>query len=232
MAIYYGLMRYFAFVRMMGVAVLNAAFGHAGAEDWRNIENGHEIPSIDYANQPYLVVLDDGIWVCTLRTGLGHEGEKGQHIIASRSMDKGKTWSEPVAIAPPTGPEASWTVPLLTDYGRIYGFYTYTYNGVNGDEVHLGRDDTHGWYAYKYFEDGGRTWPEPHRLSYRLTAADPLEKDAQIVPMFWGICKPIVSDGTVYFSFTKLRGYFLEDSEGWFFKSPKVMTERNVRHVQ
>jgi hypothetical protein len=29
-----------------------------------------------------------------------------------------------------------------TPFGRVYAFYT-----DNGDRVHLGRDDTHGWHA-------------------------------------------------------------------------------------
>ncbi len=205
---------------------LVAAAG-AGAADMRNIEMGNVIPSISYADQPYIVVMDDSAWVCTLTTGLGHEGKSGQHIIAARSTDQGKTWSEPVAIEPHTGPEASWVVPLLTDYGRIYAFYTY-----NGDRVHIKRDDTHGWYAFKYSDDGGRTWcAETHRLPYRLTACDQVEVDGAIVPHFWGICKPIVVDGTVYFSFTKLRKYFLEDGEGWLFKSDNVMTEPDLEKI-
>ncbi len=219
-------------LRCIPVAVLAAFISMAATaayatEDPRRIASGYEIPSIAYADQPYIVVLGDGTWLCTLTTGLGHEGKKGQHIIAARSSDRGETWSEPVAIEPPSGPSASWACPLLTDFGRVYVFYTY-----NGDEVDLGRNDTHGWYAYKYSDDGGLSWCEKtQRLPYRLTACDTYEKDGQIVTMFWGICKPIAVDGTVFFSFSKLHDYFLIDSEGWLFRSDNILTERDPAKI-
>jgi hypothetical protein len=63
-----------------------------GAEDWRNIRTGWEIPSETYADQPYVVKTDDGAWLCILTTGPGREGTKGQHVASLRSTDQGRTW--------------------------------------------------------------------------------------------------------------------------------------------
>jgi len=39
--------------------------------DPRNIRTGHVIPDEGYCDQPYVVVLDDGTWLCTMTTGPG-----------------------------------------------------------------------------------------------------------------------------------------------------------------
>ena len=90
-----------------------------------DIATGHVIPDEGYCDQPYVVKLPYGTWLCTMTTGKGHEGNRGQHIVSTRSKDHGKTWSKLVDIEPADGPEASWVMPYLTDYGRVYVFYTY-----------------------------------------------------------------------------------------------------------
>jgi hypothetical protein len=102
--------------------------------DLRHIETGHEIPSEGYCDQPYVVVNDDGSWTCVMTTGRGHEGQAGQHVVATISQDQGKTWSDLYDIEPADGPEASWVMPLrVPETGRIYAFYTY--NKANQREV-------------------------------------------------------------------------------------------------
>ena len=98
-----------------------------------DIATGSVIPSTGYCDQPYVVKLYGGSWLCTMTTGSGDEGESGQHVAATRSLDRGQTWSPLVAIEPPDGPEASWAMPYLTSYGRVYVFYTY--NAANMREV-------------------------------------------------------------------------------------------------
>ena len=93
--------------------------------DARNIQKGWPIPDEGYCDQPYVVITDDGQWLCVMTTGRGVEGQAGQHIVSTRSADRGRTWSEHVAIEPDNGPEASWVMPLKVPGGRVYVFYTY-----------------------------------------------------------------------------------------------------------
>jgi hypothetical protein len=93
--------------------------------DARNIKTGWTIPDEGYCDQPYVVVTDDGQWLCVMTTGKGVEGQSGQHIVSTRSADRGRTWSEHVAIEPADGPEASWVMPLKVPGGRVYACYTY-----------------------------------------------------------------------------------------------------------
>jgi len=222
-------------VNGIGALVTFTTVGLAAAVVWaqhepelRNVEAGRVIPSINYADQPYVAVLPTGQWVCVLTTGAGREGAGGQHVVSSLSSDRGRTWSPLVAIEPASGPAASWACPLVTRFGRIYAFYTY-----NGDRVDLGRNDTHGWYAFKYSDDGGRSWsPRRYRLPVRDTACDTIRRGGKVVHHFWSICKPIVVGDVVYFSFTKLGRYFLEDGEGWVFRSDNVLTEKDPAKIR
>ncbi|MFC1712413.1 hypothetical protein ACFL6S_02025 [Candidatus Poribacteria bacterium] len=89
---------------------------HAGQRnvDPRYIETGLSVYEHGYCDQPYVVVAKDGTWICTFTTGTGAEGSSLQYVVAVTSQDQGRTWSEPVQIEPPDGPEASWVMPLLT----------------------------------------------------------------------------------------------------------------------
>ena len=93
--------------------------------DSRHITTGSEIPTEHYSDQPYIAKTDDGVWLCTLTTGAGHEGQSGQHVVTLRSTDQGKTWSAPVAVEPADGPEASYAVLLKTPGGRVFCFYNH-----------------------------------------------------------------------------------------------------------
>ena len=50
------------------------------SRDWRNVRTGYRIPDENYGDQPYVVVTKDGHGLCTLTTGPGREGQRGQHI--------------------------------------------------------------------------------------------------------------------------------------------------------
>ena len=49
-----------------------------------DITTGSEIPSEGYCDQPYVVKLSDGTWLCVMTTGKGHEGQRGQHCLLSQ----------------------------------------------------------------------------------------------------------------------------------------------------
>ena len=202
------------------------------AADPRDIASGISIYEHGYCDQPYVVIALDGAWVCVFTTSAEREGAASQYIVSTRSTDQGQTWSAPVAIEAPDGPEASWAMPLLTHFGRIYVFYVY-----NGDDVRALPDgapmraDTHGWYCFRYSDDHGMTWSERHRLPMRVTACDRNNDFGGEVQMFWGIGKPVTHGDTAWFAFSKLARYFLVDSEGWFYRSDTVLTERDVSKV-
>jgi hypothetical protein len=88
--------------------------------DRRDIASGSRISRENYSDQPYVVITKDGSWLRVLTTGKGIEGREGQHIISTISLDKGRTWSQPVDIEPASGPEASWVMPLAVPGGRVY----------------------------------------------------------------------------------------------------------------
>ena len=213
--------------------LLLALAGPAAHADWRDVANGLPIHEHGYCDQPYVVQLEDGAWLCVFTTNSGHEGTPSQFVVATRSTDRGESWSEPVPIEPPDGPEASWAVPLVTDFGRVYAFYTF-----NGDDIHQHPDDGReiradmlGWHAFRYSDDGGRSWSERHRLPMRVTAADRGNDWGGGVQIFWGIDKPVAVDGTVYFGFTKLGRYMLDEGEGWFWRSGNILTERDPERI-
>jgi len=195
----------------------------AEGEDLRNIRTGWTIPDEGYCDEPYVVITKDGHWLCTLTTGSGQEGHQDQHVVATISTDQGRTWSALVDIEPADGPEASWVMPLVTPGGRVYAFYTYNFDNVrtlNGKPI---RADTLGCYAYKYSDDGGRTWSaQRYRLPLRLTQVDRENEWGGEVQLFWGIGKPVVFGNTVYLTFTKVGKHLVDKSEGWVFRSDNI----------
>lgn len=211
--------------------------------DARDIANGYEIPSEGYCDQPYVVALPDGAWLCVMTTGRGHEGEGGQHLVCTRSADRGRTWSPLADIEPASGPEASWGMPLLTPGGRVYVFYTYNAQNLrevrSGDEdgLMVRRVDTVGEYAFKYSDDGGRTWSARRwSIPVREFDIDRRNPYGGAVRFFWGVGKPIVHDGVMYAGFTKVlrhsRRDFMAETEGCFLRSDNILTESDPARIR
>ncbi len=215
--------------------VVGARADNRQQADPRKIDTGLPIPDESYCDQPYVVVLPSGKWLCTLTTGPGREGQGGQHVVSTTSDDHGKTWSPLVDIEPAAGPYASWAVPLVTPTGRVYAFYTY-----NGDQIkHLPgqskkiRADVLGWYCYKFSDDEGRSWSKQrYRLPMRVTACDRGNEWKGQVQLFWGIDKPKVSGNGIRFAFTKLGRFPLDEGEGWMFHSPNILTQRQPDKIE
>jgi len=200
--------------------------------DLRNINTGIEIPAENYVDQPYIVITKNGNWLCVYTTGQGEEGAKGQHVVASISKDQGHTWSKPVNIEPATGPAASWVMPYITPYGRIYAFYVFNGDRIstlNGKRI---RNDMLGWYCYRYSDNHGKTWSKRYRLPMRKTEVD-LNNDWQgAVQIFWGIGKPIQINNSMIFAFTKIGKYMLDQGEGWFFYSENINTQKKPEKIK
>ncbi len=221
------------FITTIAIQTILVVSVFAQNNDWRDVKNGTSIYTNAYCDQPYVVALENWKWLCVFTTNAGHEGSGGQHIVSSVSTDHGKTWSKPVRIEEPTKESASWAMPYLTDYGRVYVFYDY-----NGDKIHdLGdekniREDMIGWYCFKYSDDEGKTWSERHRLDVRLTNVDLINDWAGKVQIMWGIGKPVDVDEGMMFAFTKIGKYMLDYSEGWFFRCDNINTEKDVSKLK
>lgn len=210
--------------------------------DWRNIKNGFTIPDESYADQPYVVITNDGNWLCVLTTGAGVEGQPGQHIVSMISTDKGRTWSAATDIEPAGGPEASWVMPLKIPSGRVYVFYTY--NKDNLREVRSNnprtakRVDTMGAYAFKYSDDNGKTWSaERYEIPMRKMRIDRENTHNGDVLFFWGVGKPIItSKQYAIFGFAKVGRWgdpgTMIESQGCFLRSDNILSERDPRKIR
>lgn len=211
-----------------------AQFVHYRNTDPRYIENGFEIPSHTYADQPYVIVCDDGSWLCTLTTSSGMEHAYMNNIIATRSYDQGKTWTDPVNVEPPGVPQSSWAVPLKVPGGRIYVFYNYNKHGFAGLEGVMS-----GPFTFKYSDDHGKSWSvKRYEAPIRTTQID-LENYTQgKQQFFWSIDKPVVTDKAAYIAFTKIlrkepnQPEFFKRSEGFILRSENILFESDPGKVK
>lgn len=205
--------------------------------DWRHIATGHEIPSETYSDQPYIVKTDDGAWLCVMTTGGGHEGQSGQHIVTTRSVDSGRTWSTPVAVEPADGPEASYAVLLKVPGGRIYCFYNHNSDNLRwikaDDPPYAGgrcyRVDSQGYFVYKFSDDHGRSWSaQRYTIPIREMEIDRTNPYGSEVQFFWNVGRPFIHDGAAYVSVHKVGGFgkgFFTRSEGVLLKSEAILHE-------
>ena len=122
------------------VAATAVVAGPLFAEDPRDIRTGYVIPDEGYCDQPYVVITDDGNWLCLLTTAGGHEGAANSHVVSTISADQGRTWSKLVELEPTDGPPSVYSLPVVARSGRVYVFYDY-----NGDNFRCpGRSDCVG----------------------------------------------------------------------------------------
>ena len=222
--------------------ICSAALLAAGAgKDPRNIVNGHVIPDEGYSDQPYVVITNDGNWLCVMTTGTGVEGDRGQHIVAAVSSDKGKTWSPMIDIEPPGGPEASWVMPLKVPGGRVYVFYTYNKDNlrsVNSNNPRTARRvDTLRAYMFKYSDDDGRTWSNKrYEIPMRKMRIDRENNHAGEVLFFWGVGKPIIYRNSAIFGFAKVGRWGapggMIESQGCFLRSDNILTEKDPAKIR
>jgi hypothetical protein len=206
--------------------------------DIRNVINAQsEIPSKNYCDQPYIAVAKNGDWVCVMTTGPGRESKAGQHIAASISKDRGKTWSNPFDIEPSNpvdGLESSWAIPYVTKFGRIYVFYTYNGDSLTPKNTWLDKSIKlaynfceMGWFAYKYSDDNGQTWSKRYRIPIKEKTADYLNPWNGKVQLFWSICTPITVNNTMYFAYSKMAFHVQTMNEGFLIKSDNINFERD-----
>jgi len=212
--------------------------------DWRNVKCGFEIPTEGYCDQPYVVQTDDGAWLCVVTTGVGHEGQPGQHVIAVRSTDQGRTWSDPIDIEPADGPEASYAVLLKTGYGRVYCFYNHNTDNIREviasnppyADGKCRRVDSLGYFVFKYSDDHGQTWSkERYVIPVREMEIDRQNPYQGKIRFFWNVGKPFVHEGAAYVSLHKVGGFgqgFFTRSEGVLLKSDNLLTEKDPTKIR
>lgn len=95
----------------------------------RNISNG-----FGDADQPQVVVTQDGAWQCVLAVNSAHEGQGDQQVVSLRSTDQGATWEPPVLVEPVVNDSCGWINNLVVPAtGRIYAFYTFNKDNVTTD---------------------------------------------------------------------------------------------------
>ena len=203
--------------------------------DPRHISNGWNIPSEGYADQPYIVKTDDGAWLCVMTTGKSAEGATGQHVVSMRSTDRGRTWANIVPIEPADGPEASYAVLLKTPYGRIYAFYNHNTDRVTEvqreDKGVYKRVDSLGHYVFKYSDDHGRSWSVRRcDVPIREFECDRKNVYEGKLRFFWNVGRPVVAGDAAIMVIHKVgamgNGFFAQ-SEGAFFKSRNILSERD-----
>jgi hypothetical protein len=213
--------------------VLNAQYINNKNNDPRCIDNGSVIPSFTYSDQPYVIVCNDGSWLCVMTTSSGLEYAYMNHIIATKSYDKGKTWTNPINIEPPGAPQSSWAVPLKIPNGRIYVFYNYNQYHFTGLEGVMS-----GPFMFRYSDDNGNTWSENrYEVPIRTTKIDRENYTKGKNQFFWSIDKPIVTENAAYITFTKIlrtspgQSDFFKRSEGFILKSENIIKENDPRKI-
>ena len=214
-----------------------------GIPDPRHLNNGWQIPSEGYCDQPYVVKTDDGAWLCIMTTGAGHEGATGQHVVSTRSTDCGRTWSELVDVEPADGPEASYAVLMKVPSGRVYAFYNHNTDDVRrvkADNPPFGdgyctRVDSLGHYVFKYSDDHGRSWSEQRfDVPVREMDIDRQNADGGRLRYFWNVGKPFVAHGAAFVSLHKVGGFgdgFFTSNEGVLIRSENILTEGNPAKI-
>lgn len=210
-----------------------AQFINWSNSDPRYIGNGSEIPSRTYADQPYVIVCDDGSWLCVLTTSSGTEYAYMNNIISTKSFDKGKSWTDPVNVEQPGVPQSSWAVPLKVPGGRIYVFYNYNKFGFSRIEGVMS-----GPFMFKYSDDNGKTWSEKrYEAPIRVTKIDLENHTKGKNQFFWSIDKPVVSAKAAYIAFSKIlrispdQPDFYNRSEGFILKSENILHEKNPEKI-
>lgn len=186
---------------------------------------------------------DDALLLCAT-TCEGTEGQRGQHVITARSEDMGVTWSSPVAVEPPDGPEASYAVLLKVPGGRIYLFYNHNSDNVRSvpaDDPEVYPDgqcyrvDSLGYFVFKYSDDHGRSWSRSHhRIPVREFQIDRENTSGGALRYFWNVGKAFYHQNRGFIPLHKVGSFgrdFFTRSEGALLMSPNIGSEKDPAKI-
>jgi hypothetical protein len=178
------------------------------------------------------------------------EGQRGQHVITTRSTDRGRTWSDPVDVESAEGPEASYAVLLKVPpghggpAGRIYCFYNHNTDDVReaiaDDPPYEGgvfkRVDSLGHFVFKVSDDHGRTWStRRYDVPMRTLAIDRENPYGGELKYFWNVGKPFIHGSSAYVPLHKIGRYGIGSfarSEGAFLRSDNLLAEEDPAAIR
>jgi len=147
--------------------------------------------------QVQLCVTPKGTWIACWTQG-GYEANPDQRVVAARSFDEGRTWSEEIIIEPPGGGYRvpAWIVSyVVLATGRIYLFYWLNIHGVPLRDA--------GDIFFKYSDNDGLTWSERFPVGVPKTAMD---RDEIGDIHGWNFGQPrLLPTGQVLMTYTKIR---------------------------
>ncbi len=181
-------------------------------------------------NQHFLVTpTRSGNFLAIWTQAVG-EAAPGQHVVISRSTDRGHTWSEPAELAPyPSRPEheiASWGFPVVVPHTkRIYVFYNQNTGSV------ANRRDMTAEMAYRWSDDDGVTWSQQVH-SLRIPKSAMSDPDPEALENWVVYQSPIITRrGEVMVGFSRFspkqgKNYLFDNGcEVWFLRFDNILTE-------
>ncbi|MCY2991290.1 MAG: hypothetical protein NTY19_25960, partial [Planctomycetota bacterium] len=138
-------------------------------------------------------------------------------------------------VEPSYGTEASYAVMLKVPTGRIYCFYNHNTDRVREVKREDGgvftRVDSLGHYVFKFSDDHGRSWSaQRYDVPVREFACDRENVYGGSLRFFWNVGRPLLLADCAIMVLHKVgamgAGFFAQ-SEGAFFKSRNILTERD-----
>ena len=172
-------------------------------------------PGPRYFNyQVQLCQTPRGTWIACW-TQASFESDPNQRVVAARSLDAGRTWSDEIVIEAAAGhyQVPAWVVSFcVPNTGRIYMFYWYNLHGVPLRDA--------GDLFFKFSDDDGLTWSDRFAVGIPRTAMD----RAEIGDIHgWNFGQPrLLPTGQLLMTYTKMKrssiypeGWALDEHNRW-----------------